>query len=143
MCGDGTYDSKAKTAGFSTDVMFQEGLPSYTECAHIVPESIYLNVEADKKVRLQYSTAANDSELMLTPEALFCFDVGSLEYDVENLNGDRVHSLYNLMSMRRDIHDSFNRLDLWFEETVSSITRVHDLCLFNSTYLTTLYPRTS
>jgi hypothetical protein len=67
---------------------------------------------------------------------LSCF-----RYNIKNLNGDRVHSLYNFMSMQLDIHDSFDQLELWFEEMVS-ITHVHDLCLFNSTYLTTLFPRT-
>jgi hypothetical protein len=40
-------------------------------------------------------------------------------YDVESINGEKVHSLYNVMTMERNVHDMFDRLELWFEETVS------------------------
>jgi hypothetical protein len=42
-------------------------------------------------------------------------------YDVDNLNGSKVHSLFNVMTMQRDVHDWFDRLDIWFEETVSVV----------------------
>lgn len=40
-------------------------------------------------------------------------------YDVESLNGAKVHSLFNIMTMEHNVHDSFDRLELWFERTVS------------------------
>jgi hypothetical protein len=44
-------------------------------------------------------------------------------YDVESLNGPKVHSLFNVMtshgSMQKDVHEWFDRLYLWFEATVS------------------------
>jgi hypothetical protein len=40
-------------------------------------------------------------------------------YDVENVNGKKVHSLYNVMTMELGSHELFNRLELWFGETVS------------------------
>lgn len=40
-------------------------------------------------------------------------------YDVERLNGQEVHSLPNVMTMQKDVHDYFDRLDMWFENTVS------------------------
>jgi len=40
-------------------------------------------------------------------------------YDVESLNGPKVHSLFNVMTMQKDVHDWFDRLHLWFEATVS------------------------
>jgi hypothetical protein len=40
-------------------------------------------------------------------------------YDVENLNGPKVHSLFNVMTMEKNVHDLFDRLYLWFEATVS------------------------
>ena len=40
-------------------------------------------------------------------------------YDVENLNGPKVHSLFNVMTMQKDAHEWFDRLYLWFEATVS------------------------
>jgi hypothetical protein len=50
-------------------------------------------------------------------------------YDVENLNGPKVHSLCNVMTMQYDAHDMFDRLHLWFEATVS-VTGNMTLCLF-------------
>jgi hypothetical protein len=40
-------------------------------------------------------------------------------YDVENLNGSKVHSLYNVLTMEKNVHDWFDRLEMWFERTVS------------------------
>jgi HNH endonuclease len=40
-------------------------------------------------------------------------------YNVDNLNGEKVHSLFNVMTMEHNAHDLFDRLDLWFEKTVS------------------------
>ena len=40
-------------------------------------------------------------------------------YDVETLNGLKVHSLFNVMTMEKNAHDWFDRLHLWFEATVS------------------------
>lgn len=48
-------------------------------------------------------------------------------YDVESLNGPKVHSLYNVMTMERNVHDWFDRLDMWFEETVS-VVLLTDVC---------------
>ena len=42
-------------------------------------------------------------------------------YDVDNLNGPQVHSLFNVMTMQHDVHDMFDRLCLWLEATVSVI----------------------
>ncbi|KAK7034709.1 hypothetical protein VNI00_012116 [Paramarasmius palmivorus] len=38
-------------------------------------------------------------------------------YDVDRLNGEKVHSLFNVMTMEKNIHDAFDRLELWFEAT--------------------------
>jgi hypothetical protein len=40
-------------------------------------------------------------------------------YDVESLNGPKVHSLFNVVTMEQNAHDWFDRLQLWFEATVS------------------------
>lgn len=40
-------------------------------------------------------------------------------YDVENLNGPEMHSLCNVMTLQKDVHEYFDRLEIWFEETVS------------------------
>ena len=40
-------------------------------------------------------------------------------YDVESLNGAKVHSLFNVMTMERNAHDLFDRLHLWLEAMVS------------------------
>jgi hypothetical protein len=40
-------------------------------------------------------------------------------YNVENLNGPGVHSLYNVMTLQKDVRDWLDRLEVWFEKTVS------------------------
>ena len=40
-------------------------------------------------------------------------------YDAEKLDGEKVHSLFNVMTMQRDVYHWFDRLELWFEATVS------------------------
>ena len=40
-------------------------------------------------------------------------------YNIDNLNGPKVHSLYNTMTMEKNMHDNFDRLEIWFEPTVS------------------------
>ena len=44
-------------------------------------------------------------------------------YDVEKVKGPKVHSLYNVMTMQKDAHDAFNRLEMWFESTVGATLR--------------------
>ena len=40
-------------------------------------------------------------------------------YNVDDMNGENVHSLFNVMTMQYDAHNSFDRLEMWFEKTVS------------------------
>ena len=40
-------------------------------------------------------------------------------YNVENLNGPKVHSLFNVMTMEFDMYALFDRLYMWLEATVS------------------------
>jgi hypothetical protein len=42
-------------------------------------------------------------------------------YNVENLNGPGVHSLYNVMTLEKDVHERFGRLQVWFEKTVGVV----------------------
>jgi len=49
-------------------------------------------------------------------------------YDIENLNGPKVHSLYNVMTMEKNVHDWFDRLEMWFEATVRGMS--HEICVF-------------
>ena len=42
-------------------------------------------------------------------------------YDVESINVEKVHSLYNVMTMELYSHQMFNCLELWFEETVNTL----------------------
>ena len=45
-------------------------------------------------------------------------------YNVDNLNGMKVHSLFNVMTMEKNVHDLFDRLELWFEKTVGVLAIV-------------------
>ncbi|KAK1228121.1 hypothetical protein PQX77_008856 [Marasmius sp. AFHP31] len=74
-----------------------------TECTHIVPESTYFNTS---------NTPAEKDY----PASLLAV-LKRFGYDVDNLNGAKVHSLYNVMTTEYDVHDWFDSLNLWFEAT--------------------------
>ncbi|KAG9308092.1 hypothetical protein JVU11DRAFT_12580 [Chiua virens] len=38
-------------------------------------------------------------------------------YNVEKVNGAKVHSLYNVMTMKKNVHNWFDHLEMWFEST--------------------------
>lgn len=40
------------------------------------------------------------------------------DYDVENLNGAKVHSLFNVVTLSNGADDQFDRMEAWFEATV-------------------------
>jgi hypothetical protein len=72
-------------------------------------------------------------------------------YDVETTNGEKVHYLYNVMTMQHSARDFFDRLNLWFEETVNVlgicletkladfVTRVQDTLNYYKVWKTKLY----
>ncbi|KAK0436852.1 uncharacterized protein EV420DRAFT_1589940, partial [Desarmillaria tabescens] len=62
--------------------------PCYTRCAHIVPESTYFNVsdQGPSNTKLDYAAS------VLAVLKRF-------GYDIEQTNGTKVHSLYNVMTM--------------------------------------------
>lgn len=39
-------------------------------------------------------------------------------YDISKLDGKKVHSMYNVMTLLASVHDYFDQLKLWFEPTV-------------------------
>ncbi|KAF9014396.1 hypothetical protein BDZ89DRAFT_1142342 [Hymenopellis radicata] len=39
-------------------------------------------------------------------------------YDIEKINGAKVHSLFNVMTLQADRRDWFDRLEMWFEKLV-------------------------
>ncbi|SJK98913.1 uncharacterized protein ARMOST_02189 [Armillaria ostoyae] len=41
----------------------------------------------------------------------------SFGYTIEQLKGTNVHSLSNIITMQSDVHESFTRLEIWFEKT--------------------------
>ncbi|KAK7030885.1 hypothetical protein VNI00_013995 [Paramarasmius palmivorus] len=99
----GMYDSKIlKTPNFEQPTPRNQPMV-HTECAHIVPQSTYFNV----------STNADKRDYSASVLAV----LKRFGYDVDNLNGEKVHSLFNVMTMDRNAHDAFDRLNLWFQAT--------------------------
>ncbi|KAF8239177.1 hypothetical protein L208DRAFT_119564 [Tricholoma matsutake] len=78
----------------------------HTECAHVVPESTYFDVSTTR-------TSSNEKDYAASVLAV----LKRFGFDIENLNGPKVHSLYNVMTMQKDVHDWFDRLEMWFEAT--------------------------
>ncbi|KAI9510670.1 hypothetical protein F5148DRAFT_542180 [Russula earlei] len=94
---------------------------AHTECAH--PRPTYFDVFAPECMS---NMACQWLPQIVFPEGLFPAPVLAVSkrfgYGVENLNGFKVHSLFDVMTMRHDVHDWFDRLDIWFEASVRRCT---------------------
>ncbi|KAK0207733.1 hypothetical protein IW262DRAFT_1281698, partial [Armillaria fumosa] len=97
------YDSLSEVSASAAEI--KKARVVLTECAHIVPESTYFDVsDQSSSNNLDYTTS------LLA--VLMCFG-----YDIQKLNGDKVHSLFNVMTLEHNVHDLFDRLKIWFEKT--------------------------
>ncbi|KAJ3794296.1 hypothetical protein GGU11DRAFT_690093, partial [Lentinula aff. detonsa] len=97
----GIYDRGAPESILS-QTMRETQPTGYLECAHIVPDSTYFDVDQTKKKAYSASVLAV---------------LKRFGYDVELINGNKVHSLFNIMTLSHDVHDAFDRLELWLEAT--------------------------
>ena len=120
----GKYDTKAIAVdSISKNDICHFGIV-HTECAHVVLEPTYFDVSttrtsSNEQVRLTLSSAITILILCQKDYAASVFAVlKRFGYDIENLNGPKVHSLYNVMTMEKNVHDWFDRLEMWFEATV-------------------------
>ncbi|EEB90280.1 hypothetical protein MPER_11531 [Moniliophthora perniciosa FA553] len=101
----GIYDDNAlklEIPSIDKEVVRQEGTV-FTECVHIVPQSTYFDV----------STSPDKEDYSASLLAV----LERFGYNVDSLNGTKVHSLHNVMTMQHDVYDWFDRLKLWFEAT--------------------------
>ncbi|KAJ4495235.1 hypothetical protein C8R41DRAFT_866572 [Lentinula lateritia] len=78
------------------------------QVAHIIPDSTYFRLVGAKK---DYAS----SVLAILRQ---------FGYDTEKLNGVKVHSLYNLITMSLDMHDAFDQLRIYLEEIGTNTYRV-------------------
>jgi len=121
----GKYDSQAlDVPDIDEETIIRVGAVN-TRCAHIAPESTYFNdfehPNSPEKVRT-YGFLAAASEFILVQtlySASFLAVLKRFGYDAEKLDGEKVHSLFNVMTMQHDVYYLFDRLELWFEATVS------------------------
>ncbi|KII93031.1 hypothetical protein PLICRDRAFT_672317 [Plicaturopsis crispa FD-325 SS-3] len=104
----GKYDALAAKRGVPLSEIQKFGSAVNTECAHIVPASTYFNLGAsdpDKASKRDYAAS------VLAVLQRF-------GYNVDQLNGEKVHSLFNVMTLAHDAHDLFDQwLNLWLEAT--------------------------
>ncbi|KDQ49734.1 hypothetical protein JAAARDRAFT_212033 [Jaapia argillacea MUCL 33604] len=106
----GLYDARAKSMPHITmEDLLSAGGAVYTGCAHIAPDLTYLLNRAVK--------SHEDSEKDYSAAVLAV--LRQFGYDIDNLNGEKVHSLCNVITMEANVHDYFDRLGLWFEPTAT------------------------
>jgi len=121
----GKYDTQAKyTQDIDKEMIFRVGAVD-TQCAHIAPQSTYFNdfehPNSPEKVHT-YGSLAASSEFILAQtlhHTSFLAVLKRFGYVAEKLEGEKVYSLFNVMIMQRDVYHWFDRLELWFEATVS------------------------
>ncbi|KAG9309719.1 hypothetical protein JVU11DRAFT_10395 [Chiua virens] len=103
----GQYDLIAhKESIVDVETIVAAGTPVHTELAHILPESTYFGIS---------NTRGSSPEKDYSASVLAVMQ--RFGYDVEKVNGTKVHSLYNVMTMEKNVHDWFDRLEMWFEST--------------------------
>ncbi|XP_006458875.1 hypothetical protein AGABI2DRAFT_115848 [Agaricus bisporus var. bisporus H97] len=87
---------------------------AYTECAHIIPAAMFLSVKPtdseDKSPKAGCLGFRDYSASILAVLKQFHSDISSF-------NKEKMHSLMNVITMEKNIHDVFERLELYFEAT--------------------------
>ncbi|KAJ4464853.1 hypothetical protein C8R41DRAFT_859250 [Lentinula lateritia] len=82
----------------------QQSGATATNCAHIIPASTYFKLSNEPKKKYAASVLAV---------------LARFGYNVDNLNGSKIHSLFNVMTLVTAVHDYFDQLKLWFEATIT------------------------
>ncbi|KAH7886546.1 hypothetical protein F5I97DRAFT_1867971 [Phlebopus sp. FC_14] len=104
----GLYDMIASKQSLVDGRSIKEaGGAVHTELAHILPESTYFDISKASTDKKDYSAS------VLAVLQRF-------GYDVDQVNGAKVHSLYNVITMEKNAHDAFDRLEMWFESTTEA-----------------------
>ncbi|KAJ3929362.1 MAG: hypothetical protein NXY57DRAFT_963689 [Lentinula lateritia] len=97
------FDVQYSIQGYHEDYRDTKELEKHgtaaTQCAHLIPESTYFRLSKDKK----------------TAPVLAVLE--RFGYNIDSLNGPKIHSLHNVMSLIPSVHDFFDQL-LWFEATI-------------------------
>ena len=72
----------------------------------------------------------SNSHAQLDYSASILSVLSRFRYEISSFNGEKVHSLTNVMTMEHNMHDAFDRLKFYLEATVSSkysLSRKHSL----------------
>ncbi|KAJ3774593.1 hypothetical protein FB446DRAFT_843871 [Lentinula raphanica] len=101
----GLYDSSASGSISDEDIFKTEGIV-HTQLAHIVPICYQVDTPSHDLCEKEYA-------------ASFLAILKRFGYDVDKINGDKVHSLFNVMTLEMNTHDWFNRLGVYFEKTAA------------------------
>ncbi|KAF9062653.1 hypothetical protein BDP27DRAFT_1233257 [Rhodocollybia butyracea] len=97
-----SYALKAYFEDYPDTGELQRFRSAVTNCAHIIPASTYFKLSNETKVHYASSVLAV---------------LARFGYNVNNLDGPKIHSLFNVMTLKLTVHDSFDQLMLWFEAT--------------------------
>ncbi|KAF9220142.1 hypothetical protein BS17DRAFT_739680 [Gyrodon lividus] len=79
-----------------------------THCAHIFAESTNENISGNREGSDKHQYAASMWAVM---------DRFGYKHLPSDLNGANIHRLENILTLESNIHNSFDRLNLWFEPT--------------------------
>ncbi|KAJ3864964.1 hypothetical protein EV359DRAFT_39896 [Lentinula novae-zelandiae] len=130
-----SFDVQYSIQGYHEDYRDTKELEKHgtaaTQCAHLIPESTYFRLSKDKKVCCSIA-------LLFTAPVLAVLE--RFGYNIDSLNGPKIHSLHNVMSLIPSVHDFFDQLH-WFEATlvvISYITLLRNISSFTS--FTTINP---
>ncbi|GBE87626.1 hypothetical protein SCP_1103030 [Sparassis crispa] len=118
----GKYDASTYKSMRLKDKTFISPAPvGYTELAHIIAESTNTNIQGGGSKRKYAASAWAVLERF-----------GRVNVVDDELNGEGIHRLPNVMTMSLDAHRAFDNLDIWFEEIGNDRYR---LCAESNTIL--------
>jgi hypothetical protein len=98
-----------------------------TNCAHILGRSTNEGINSSKKVKNPTDPVPKDP---IFPQPKYTAGAwaiiqrfGNISV-IDELNGDSINRLENIITMAADVHGLFDTLEIWFEETVRHFNAV-------------------
>ncbi|KAH0836916.1 hypothetical protein J3R83DRAFT_8733 [Lanmaoa asiatica] len=78
----------------------------HTQCAHIIQESTFFGVIPKEKENSKLDYSASILAVLQR-----------FRYNIQNFEGEHVHSLTNILTLESNVHDAFDQSQLYFEAT--------------------------
>lgn len=120
----GSFDTRSllRSQELKGELREAKGRFAATKCAHIIPESIHVQLSTHPDNVIHYFNGHCSSNIGRQRENTTAvwgiFDTFGYKPHLDELNGLNIHRLENVITLDPNVHDLFNRLSLWLVPTV-------------------------